>query len=119
MESFQGFNSALQKEHFNENYIESDKYLDASFSGKIIEDTDFTKDGNYTIRAKGNFIVHGISQERIIKSDMIIKEGKINVHSAFTVMLTDHNIPIPKVVKDKLADEIKVDVTCLLEARKS
>jgi hypothetical protein len=119
MESFQGFNSPLQKEHFNENYVESNKYPDASFSGKIIEDTDLTKDGNYTIRAKGNFIVHGISQERIIKSDMIVKEGKINVHSAFTVILTDHNIPIPKVVKDKLADEIKVDVTCLLEARKS
>lgn len=119
METFQGFNGALQKEHFNENYVESTKYPDASFSGKIIEDTDFMKDGNYTVRAKGNFVVHGISQERIIKTEMVIKEGKINVHSAFTVMLTDHNIPIPKVVKDKLADEIKVDVTCLLEARKS
>jgi hypothetical protein len=119
MESFQGFNSALQKEHFNENYIESDKYPDASFSGKIIEDTDFTKDGSYAVRAKGNFTVHGISQERIVRSDMVVKDGKINIHSAFTVMLSDHNIPIPKVVKDKLANEIKVDVNCLLEARKS
>ncbi len=55
MESFQGFNSTLQREHFNENYIESDKYPEARFSGKVIEDIDFSKDGTYIIRAKGNF----------------------------------------------------------------
>ncbi len=119
IETFDGFNSALQREHFNENYMESSKYSNASFSGKIIEDTDLTKEGNYTVRTKGNLIVHGISQERIIKSNLSVKEGRINVHSTFTVMLTDHNIRIPKVVKDKLAEEIKVDVTTMLEARKS
>ncbi len=119
MESFEGFNSPLQREHFNENYMESNKYPDASFSGKIIEDQNFTKDGNFTVRTKGNLIIHGVSQERIIKSNIIVKEGRINVQSTFTVMLNDHNIPIPKVVKDKLAEEIKVDVTSMLEARKS
>jgi polyisoprenoid-binding protein YceI len=108
--SFEGFNSTLQKEHFNENYLESNKYPDASFSGKIIEDVDFTKDGTYTVRAKGNFTIHGISQERIIKSEMTIKSGAISIHSNFTVLLADHNIPIPKVVHEKLASEIKVEV---------
>src|SRR3954468_5948319 len=42
--SFHGFNSALQQEHFNEKYLESEKYPEATFSGKIIEDIDFTKD---------------------------------------------------------------------------
>jgi hypothetical protein len=117
MQTFEGFNSALQKEHFNENYIESNKYPEATFSGKIIEDIDFTKDGTYTVRAKGNFTLHGIPQERIIKSDLTIKEGKMSVKSTFTVQLSDHNIPIPKVVKDKLATEIKVDVACQLQPR--
>jgi polyisoprenoid-binding protein YceI len=117
METFEGFNSALQREHFNENYIESDKFPEASFDGKIIEDVDLTKEGTYTVRAKGNFSIHGVSQERIIKSDVVVKDGKINIHSAFSVLLSDHNIPIPKVVKDKLSEDIKVDVTTTLQPR--
>ena len=117
METFEGFNSALQREHFNENYIETSIYPEATFSGKIIEDVDLTKDGNYTLRAKGNFTIHGIAQERIIKSDVVVKDGKMNIKSAFTVLLADHNIPIPKVVKDKLSSEINVLVNCQLEPR--
>jgi len=117
MQTFEGFNSALQREHFNENYIESAKYPEASFTGKIIEDVDLTKEGSYSVRAKGNFTMHGVTQERIIKTDIVVKEGKINAHSEFTVLLSDHNIPIPKVVKDKLSEEIKVDVTTTLQAR--
>lgn len=115
IESFDGFNSSLQKEHFNENYIESSKFPEATFNGKIIEDADFTKDGSYTVRAKGNFTIHGVSQERIIKSDVTVKNGNINLQSAFSVLLEDHNIPIPKVVKDKLSSEIEVQLNCQLE----
>ena len=108
--SFTGFNSPLQKEHFNENYMESVQYPNASFSGKIIEDVDFSKDGTYTVRAKGNLNIHGVVQERIIKSELLIKAGKISIRSDFTVLLIEHNIPIPKVVHEKLASEIKVEV---------
>jgi YceI-like domain len=109
--SFNGFNSPLQKEHFNENYLETVQYPNASFSGKIIEDIDFSKNGTYTVRAKGNLSIHGVVQERIIKSDLVIKDRKITIHSGFIVLLAEHNIPIPKVVHEKLASEIKVEVT--------
>ncbi len=108
--SFTGFNSPLQKEHFNENYMESVQYPNASFSGKIIEDIDFSKNGTFTVRAKGNLNIHGVVQERIIKSELFIKDGKISIKSDFTVLLIEHNIPIPKVVHEKLASEIKVEV---------
>lgn len=108
--SFKGFNSPLQREHFNENYMESVQYPNASFSGKVIEDIDLLKEGTYTVRAKGNLSVHGVVQERIIKADIVIKDGKISISSDFTVLLIDHNIPIPKVVHEKLASEIKVAV---------
>jgi len=117
IQSFKGFNGDLQKVHFNENYLQSNLYPDATFSGKIIEDIDFTKDGEHSVRAKGKLAVHGVAQERIIKTDLIIKQGKIFAKSAFTVLLADHNIPIPKVVKDKLANEIKVDVSTQLVPR--
>jgi polyisoprenoid-binding protein YceI len=110
MASFEGFNSPLQKQHFNENYLESNKYPRASFDGKIIEDIDLKKNGLYNIRAKGNLTVHGITQERIIKCELSIKNNVVSIKSNFTVLLADHNITIPKVVHEKLASEIKVEV---------
>jgi polyisoprenoid-binding protein YceI len=115
--TFKGFNSGFQKDHFNENYLETDKYPDATFSGKIIEDVDFTKNATLTVRAKGVLTVHGVPKERIIKSDMTIKNGSVFIKSNFTVLLADHNIPIPKVVHDKLASEIKVEVNSELKVR--
>lgn len=117
MRSFQGFNSPLQKEHFNENYVESDKFPEASFKGKIIEDQDLTVDGTYELRAKGFLTIHGVSQERIIKSSVTVNNKTITLKSSFSVLLSDHNIPIPKVVYQKLANEIKVDVNATLEPR--
>lgn len=108
--SFKGFNSALQKEHFNENYMESTLFPYASFEGRLIEDIDYSKPGIYSVRAKGNLTVHGVVQERIIKIELSITEKKITAKSSFTVLLADHNITIPKVVHEKLASEIKVEV---------
>jgi len=110
IKSFKGFNSPLQQEHFNENYLESNKYPSASFEGKVIEDIDFSADGVYSIRAKGNLSIHGVVQERIIKAEITVKNSGISIKSSFTVLLTDHNIPIPKVVHEKLASEVKVDI---------
>lgn len=118
MNSFRGFNSPLQQEHFNENYVETGNYPDASFSGKIIEDDDLTKDGDYIVRAKGLLTVHGVSQERIIKSNLNVKQGKMKLNTSFTVLLADHNIKIPRIVSEKLSAEIKVDVQAFLEEKK-
>jgi YceI-like domain len=111
MASFDGFNSPLQKEHFTENYIESKKYPKATFSGRIIEEDDFTKDGIYTLRAKGKLNIHGVERERIIKGDLTVKKGVIQVKSNFTVQLADHGIKIPRIVYEKLASEIKITIT--------
>ena len=114
MASFQGFNSPLQREHFNENYMETNIFPDASFSGKIIEEGDFTKDGNYEVRAKGKLSIHGIVQERIIKVTIAVRKQKMTISSEFTVLLADHGIKIPKVVYNKLAAEINVSLKSTL-----
>lgn len=108
MSSFEGFNSPLQKEHFNENYLESPKYPKATFAGKIIEDIDYSQDGVYTIRAKGRMNIHGVERERIIRSRLRIEDGKWTVKSEFKVLLQEHNITIPRIVHQKIAEEIKV-----------
>jgi hypothetical protein len=111
MKTFDGFNSPLQKEHFNENYLESDKFSTASFSGHIIEEDDFTKDGIYNIRAKGKFVIHGVEQERILQGDLVVKSNVIKLNCIFTVFLSEHDIKIPRIVHEKLASEIKVIVS--------
>lgn len=114
--SFNGFNSPLQREHFNENYLESSKFPRISFTGKIIEKIDFKTDGKYTVRAKGRLIVHGVEQERIIRSELEIAGNKLRVRSQFTVPLSDHNINIPHIVHQKIAEEVALTVEAELSA---
>lgn len=108
--SFEGFNSTLQQEHFNEKYMESEKYPEATFSGKIIEDLDLTLDGEYDVRAKGKLKIHGKEVERIIRSKVSVKNGNIKIESEFRILLSDYNIKVPKVVHEKIASEIMIDL---------
>ncbi len=110
IKSFEGFNSTLQKEHFNENYMESDKYPKATFKGKIIEQVDFDTDGTYAVRAKGDLTIHGAVQNRIIKGKLKVLNGKVMLETSFVVPLTDHDISIPKIVNKKIATEIEVTI---------
>jgi len=110
MRSFKGFNSSLQKEHFNENYVESTKFPKAIFKGRIIENINFLEPGNYNIRAKGKLKIHGIEQNRIIKCSLTILKNKIIVKSNFSVFLKDHDIKIPKIVNQKISEKIFVKV---------
>lgn len=107
--SFKGFNSELQREHFNEKYMESERYSNVNFSGKIIEQINFDQDGTYEVRAKGDLDIHGVKQNRIIKSTIVIKGGTLTIESHFRVPLSDHNISIPSIVSQKIATEIAVD----------
>lgn len=115
--SFQGFNSQLQREHFNEKYMESEKYPKASFSGKIIEPVDFSSDRTYDVRAKGELNIHGQKQTRIIKAKLTIDKGQVYVQSHFLVPLADHNISIPTIVSQKIATEIEVNFNATMASQ--
>jgi polyisoprenoid-binding protein YceI len=115
IKSFRGFNSELQREHFNEKYLESEKYPKARFSGKIIEPIDLTTDNAYEVRAKGDLEIHGQKQTRIIKSKIIVRGGVVRITSSFLVPLADHNIAIPNIVSQKIATEIEVEFNANLK----
>lgn len=114
IQSFEGFNSNLQKEHFNEKYMETDKYYDATFAGKIIESIDFSKDGVYDVRAKGNLVIHGKKQARIIPGKIQIEKGVLKIDSNFSIPLADHDIKVPTVITEKIATEIIVKLNVSL-----
>jgi polyisoprenoid-binding protein YceI len=110
VQTFQGFNSALQQEHFHENYMESARFPKATFTGKIIDELPLHLPGEYLVRAKGKLSIHGVEQERIIK--VLIKSDKngFSAKAEFTVRLQDFNIAIPRIVHQKIAEEINVYV---------
>ena len=108
--SFQGFNSDIQRTHFLENYMEQKKYPQATFSGKLIEEIPFNAPGSYPVRAKGELEVHGVRKERIIRGTLVITNGGAFITATFTVPVADHGIAIPKIVKQKIAEEINVSI---------
>jgi len=114
--AFEGFNSGLQKVHFNEDYMETELFPNSTFKGKIIEEVDLTVPGEYKIRAKGKLYIHGVEIDRIVRCDLRVSDNKIKVNAAFTVFIADHNISIPSILNQKIATEIKVNVDFTFEA---
>jgi polyisoprenoid-binding protein YceI len=112
--SFEGFNNPLQRTHFNENYMESSRYPNAVFRGKIIEEIDFSHPGQYQVRAKGNLEIHGIGRERIIRGDLKVTGDHLEISSRFIVLLREHDISIPKIVYQNIAEEIEVSISAKL-----
>lgn len=115
------FEKALMQEHFNENYIESEKYPKATFKGRIVESTavNWTKDGTYKVNVQGKLNIHGVEKERTIPAVITVKSGKIMASSSFDVAVADHEIKIPSVVQDKIARIAKVQVDVTLAEMKN
>lgn len=108
------FKNKLMQEHFNEKYMESEKYPNSTFNGKINEAIDFSKDGSYDVTVTGDLNIHGVSQNRTINGKLTIKNGAVQFTSDFTVKVADHKIEIPQLVVTKVAEEIKVHVDATL-----
>jgi len=109
--SFQ-FAKPLMQEHFNENYMESEKFPKASFEGKIadLKSIDFSKSVKYAVKVAGKLTIHGVSKEVDALGDLTIGKDKITGESVFQVNPEDYGIRIPSVVKQNFAESMKVTV---------
>jgi polyisoprenoid-binding protein YceI len=114
------FPKALMQEHFNENYMESDKIPTATFSGTVVNfnGIDFTKDGTYDVTVKGKLNIHGVTKEVEQSGSFVIMGDDIMVKSVFHVKPADYDIKIAAAVVDKIADEIEVSVDVNLNKMK-
>jgi len=113
MRNFEGFNSALQQEHFFENYVETKDFPNALFEGRIIEACDLASPATFSVRAKGRFTLHGVVQERVVNCTIMVTKEYVRVTSVFDVQLAEHGIRVPRVVQQKLASMVKVKVDLL------
>ena len=106
------FDRALMEEHFNENYMESDKFPKSVFKGKIsnLKDVDFSKNGIYNVTVEGDLTIHDVTNKISTQGTIEVVSGGINANSKFKIVPEDYKINIPGVVKDKFDKNLEVTV---------
>lgn len=106
MEGFQ-FRKSLMQQHFNENYLESDKYPNATFEGKVTG-YDLSKNGPQEAVAEGTMTIHGVARKVKIKGHLIQTSGVLKIDTKFPVKVADYDIDIPRVVFYNIAEVVEV-----------
>jgi polyisoprenoid-binding protein YceI len=111
------FEKALMQEQFNKNYIESEKFPNAAFQGKIsnIDAIDFTKPGYmlpnaYDIEISGELTMHGVTKPVNATGFLEVKNNMIHGISKFNIVMSDYNIQILGTVAGKVPLEIEINV---------
>lgn len=114
------FEKALMQEHFNENYLESSKFPNATFKGEIsnLNEVNLGKDGTYKAVVKGKLTMHGVEKDAETTGTVKVSGGAITVHSDFTVKCSDYNIKIEAAKVSNISNEIKVTVDAALNPMK-
>ncbi|MCX7606871.1 MAG: YceI family protein [Bacteroidia bacterium] len=103
------FPNKLMEEHFNENYLESDQYPFAYFQGKLIAPIPYTQPGTYAVSAQGVLLIHGVRRDRVLSGVYEVRsDGTLFLTGKFLVKPADHKITIPKLLWEKIAEEVEV-----------
>ena len=110
------FPSELMQEHFNENYLESDKFPKSDFKGKISNfgDVNMAKDGTYNVTVTGKLTMHGVTQDVTVPGTITVKGKEAIAKAKFGVKLADYKVAIPSLVADKVAKEASLIVEAAL-----
>lgn len=103
------FAKSLMQEHFNEKYIESEKFPKATFQGKV-SDFDASKKGPQQCHAAGKLTIHGVTKDIDVPGTMEVDGKKITMKSKFMVKVADYNITIPQLLFQNIAEEVEVTV---------
>ncbi len=114
------FEQALMEEHFNENYVESNKFPKATFSGQItnLSEVNLAKDGTYNAVVTGKMTLHGVTKDITTNGALNVSGGKIRVNAGFSLMLPDYGITIPSLVSDKVTRDARILIDATLEPMK-
>lgn len=106
------FEKKLMREHFNEKYLESEKYPKSTFSGRV-EGFNPNAQGIQQATAKGRLTIHGVSREVTIPGTVEVQSGNLRMQSKFIVKLADYNVKIPKLMWQNIAEQVEVTVNLL------
>jgi len=111
MKSFE-FTLPLAEEHFNENYVESEKYPRSTFKGRILNlsPDDYLVAGKHPVEVEGELTIHGVTRKVRETGELTVGNGEIRANSRFTIALDDYRIKVPSIVADRVARVIPIDV---------
>lgn len=101
------FRKSLMQQHFNENYLESDKYPNATFEG-LVKGFDPSRSGIQKAIAEGVMNIHGVSKPVKIEGQIQKTASSIKMETKFPIRVADYNIDIPKVVFYNIAEVVEV-----------
>jgi hypothetical protein len=106
------FENAFMGEHFNETYMESDKFPKASFKGKVdnMASVNLQKDGTYKSKVTGDLTIHGVTKNISVDASFVVAGGKITSESKFPVKASDYGIVIPGDKTDNISNNIDIIV---------
>ncbi|GAA3921924.1 YceI family protein [Hymenobacter algoricola] len=111
MKAFQ-FRRTLMQEHFNENYVESDKYPRATFAGQVLgfQPALLVAAGPQAVQVEGDLTIHGVKRRVKVPGTLELKNNQLLVKAKFSVAPADYNIEIPALVRDNIAKTMAVSV---------
>jgi polyisoprenoid-binding protein YceI len=106
------FEKKLMQQHFNENYVESDKFPKSTFKGFIMNNDklDYSKPGTFTVDVKGDLTIHGVTKTIQTSGTIEVTVDGLKASSKFIVKPADFDIKIPGIMRNKIAEEIEVTV---------
>ena len=112
------FDKALMEEHFNEKYVESEKYPKSTYVGEIINwnELDLSKE-KQNIKSKGILTIHGVDKEVEASGTINFLKNNIEIKSEFSIVVSDFDIQIPKLVRDKISEEVRVILYMNLQSK--
>jgi len=107
------FNNALLEEHFNENYLHTNKIPNATYKGKLIgfDKSMLAKDGEYKMSSEGQVALHGVTKNFKAPVVNTLKGKVVTFKCNFLVKAEDYKIEIPELVKPKLAEQTPLVAT--------
>ncbi|MEO6233158.1 MAG: YceI family protein [Ferruginibacter sp.] len=106
------FKKALMQEHFNENYIESDRYPKAIFKGTIENSNSLSLNGDKTLVVKinGFLTMHGVTNPVNTTATIIVKNGVVAASCNLEIELSDYKINVPAVAAANISKRISISV---------
>ncbi len=113
------FKKKLMQEHFNEDYMESDKYPHTVFKGKVNEKVDYTTDGVNNVTVTGTMDMHGVQKTITIPGTITVQNGIIFLSAKFDVKLTDYNIKVPTVIGSDVGKQIAITFSATMKPYKA
>lgn len=110
------FKRTLMQEHFNENYLESDKFPKATFAGSLtaFDAAALATPGTHAVQVAGNLTLHGVTHRVQVPATVELKDGQVLAAATFQVASADYNIEIPLLVRNNIAKvvTVRVALTC-------